>query len=67
MGYMGNVGWNDQASAANDYNVCDLRLFQDSGYGVPLWSGSGWVNFSTGAPVYFGDSRNDRASSFQVT
>jgi hypothetical protein len=63
----GLVGWNCQASAANDYNSCDIRFFDSVSFSGQLWPGNGWFNFSTGNPYYFGDAKNDKPRSFQIT
>lgn len=67
MSNMGVVGWDGQASAANDYNSCDIRFFDSFSFSGQLWPGNGWFNFSTGNPYYFGDAKNDKPRSFQIT
>lgn len=40
----GLVGWNCQASAANDDNSCDIRFFDGVSFSGQLWPGNGWFN-----------------------
>lgn len=55
--------WNDKVSSVNDYNKCDVRLFENVGYGG---ASTGFVNYGPNAARYLG-AWNDRASSFVVS
>lgn len=54
--------WNDQISAVQDFNQCDVNLFANSNFGG---ASTGYKNYAV--RLYVGDSWNDRASSFRIS
>lgn len=63
MSWMGDRGWNDVVSGAQDFAGCDVDLFTNLGYGGVS---TGYVNYGQNIG-YVGASLNDRASSFKIS